>query len=108
MERVDGKLTLTIPVLQDSEYRELLEAIHHATEEMKTNVGEDFSNFISAMKTPIPKQLTSVPELFRYNDATDYIVMAIVREAYDKGLHLKGVDDCCPPVVLVYEMQSEG
>ena len=108
MERVDGKLTLTIPVLKESEYRELQEAIHHATEEMKKNVGEAFSTFISAMKTPIPKHLTSVPELFRYNDATGYIVMAIVREAYDKGLHLKGVDACCPPVVLVYETQSEG
>ena len=55
------------------------------------------------MKTPIPKHLTSVPELFRYYEATKYFVMSIVREAYDKGLHLQGVDYCCPPVVLVYE-----
>ena len=55
------------------------------------------------MKTPIPKHLTSVPELFRYHEATKYFVMSIVREAYDKGLHLKNVHYCCPPVVLVYE-----
>ena len=59
--------------------------------------------FIASMKTPIPKHLTSVPELFRYMEATAYFVMSIVREAYDKGLHLKDVDYCCPPVVLVYE-----
>ena len=55
------------------------------------------------MKTPIPKHLTSVPELFRYHEATKYFVMSIVREAYGKGLHLKDIDYCCPPVVLVYE-----
>ena len=60
--------------------------------------------FVSTMQTPIPKHLTSVPELFRYLEATSYFVMAIVREAYEKGLHLKDVDYCCPPVVLVYEV----
>ena len=103
MGHTDGKLTLKIPVLKENEYAELHAATNHATNEMKKIVGEDFSTFISTMKTPIPKHLTSVPELFRYSDATNYLVMAIVREAYNKGLHLKGVNYCCPPVVLVYE-----
>ena len=55
------------------------------------------------MKTPLPRHLTSVPELYRYHEATTYFVMAIVREAYNKGLHLKDVDYCCPPIVLVYD-----
>ena len=59
------------------------------------------------MKTPIPKHLTSVPELFRYHEATKYFVMSIVREAYNKGLHLKDVDYCCPPAVLVYACEGE-
>lgn len=29
--------------------------------------------------------------------------MTVVREAYEKGLYLKNVNDCCPPVVLVYD-----
>ena len=99
----EGKLTLKIPVLKENEYHELLTAISNATDEMKQKVGEDLSNFVSTMKTPVPKHLTSVPELFRYGDATNYLVMATVREAYNRGLHLKGVDYCCPPVVLVYE-----
>mgnify|MGYP004557393873 CR=1 FL=1 len=56
---------------------------------------------MSSLKTPIPKHLTSVPELFRYMEATAYFVMSIVREAYNNGLHLKDVDYCCPQVVLV-------
>ena len=68
--------------------------------------GAEFDAFISKMKTPVPKHLTSVPELYRYGNATSFLVMASVREAYEKGLHLKGVDYCCPPVVLVYEDES--
>ena len=78
-------------------------AIKNATEEIKSAIGEEYTAFIMSMKTTIPKHLESVPELFRYSDATKYFVMSIVREAYGEGLHLRGVDYCCPPVVLVYE-----
>ena len=70
----------------------------------KCNSRSDAQDLVGdTLKTPLPKHLTSVPELFRYIEATAYFVMAILREAYNKGLHLKGVDQCCPPVVLVYE-----
>ena len=90
-------------MLKKAEYAELCTAIKNATEEIKIAIGEEFTAFITSLKTPIPKHLTSVPELFRYMEATAYFVMSIVREAYDKGLHLKDVDYCCPPMVLVYE-----
>ncbi len=99
----DGKPCLKIPVLKNSEYNEIHAAITWATDELKKTVGEDLSRFVSTLKTPIPRHLISVPELFRYSDATNYLVMSIVREAYEKGLHLQGVDYCCPPVVLVFE-----
>ena len=70
---------------------------------MKAAIGKEFASYVTTMKAPVPKHLTSVPELYRYHDATKYFVMAIIREAYDKGLHLKDVDYCCPPVILVYE-----
>ena len=97
-----NKLCVKIPVLKKAEYEELCDVIKTATEEIKSAIGEEFTSFIASMKTPIPKHLTSVPELFRYHEATKYFVMSIVREAYEKGLHLKGVDYCCPPVVMVY------
>ncbi|MGM9598055.1 MAG: sigma-70 family RNA polymerase sigma factor [Eubacteriales bacterium] len=100
---MQNKICVKIPVLKNTEYEEMCAVIKSATEEIKSAIGEEFTTFITSMKTPIPKHLTSVPELFRYHEATKYFVMAIVREAYDKGLHLKDVDYCCPPVVLVYE-----
>ena len=99
----EEKLCVKIPVLKKTEYDEMCAAIKNATEEIKAAIGEEFTAFIASMKTPIPKHLTSVPELFRYHEATKYFVMSIVREAYGKELHLKDVDYCCPPVVLVYE-----
>lgn len=97
-----NKLCVKIPVLKRAEYDELCAVIKSATEEIKLAIGEEFTTFISSMKTSIPKHLTSVPELFKYGEATRYFVMSIVREAYNKGLHLKDVDYCCPPVVMVY------
>lgn len=101
--RTEDKLCVKIPVLTKAEYDEIYAVIKTATEEIKATIGDEFTAFITSLKTPIPKHLTSVPELFRYMEATAYFVMSIVREAYDNGLHLKDVDYCCPPVVLVYE-----
>ena len=101
--RTEDKLCVKIPVLKKTDYDEMCALIKYATEEIKATIGEEFTTFITSLKTPVPKHLTSVPELFRYMEATAYFVMSIVREAYDKGLHLKDVDYCCPPVVLVYE-----
>ena len=92
-----------IPVMEKAAYQEICNAIQTATDEMKFAIGKEFSSFVSSMKTRIPKHLKTVPELYRYINATKYIVMAIVREAYNKKLHLKDVDYCCPPIVLVYE-----
>ena len=98
-----GKLSVAIPVLKNTEYEKVNAAIKCATESLKTAIGEDFSAFVSSKKTPVPKHLTSVPDLFRYGDATNYFAMTVVRKAYENGLHMKNVDYCCPPVVLVYD-----
>lgn len=98
-----GKLRVAIPVLKKSEYEKVNAAIKRATENLKAAIGEEFSAFASSKKTPVPKHLTSVPELFRYGDATNYFAMTVVRKAYENGLHMKNVDYCCPPAVLVYE-----
>ncbi len=92
-----------IPVMEKVSYQEVCALVQTAVEEIKAAIGDEFTAFIMPMKAWIPKHLTSVPELYRYHYAAKYFVMAIVREAYGKGLHLKNVDACCPPVVLVYE-----
>ena len=98
-----GKPYVKIPVIEKTAYQELCKAIKAATDEIKSAIGKEFSAFITPLKTKIPRHLTTVPELYRYCNATEYFVMAIVREAYSKKLHLKDVNYCCPPVVLVYE-----
>ena len=98
----DGKPCVTIPVVCKEEYEQVNAVIRWATEQINAAIGEEFAAFIATMKTATPKHLTSVPELFKYREATVYFVMSIVREAYEKGLHLQGVDYCCPPTILVW------
>lgn len=100
----EDKPYVNIPVITKNDYERILAIIKATTEQIKSTIGAEFSTFTDSMKTPIPRHLTSVLELFRYHNATEYFVMAIVREAYEKGLHLMCVDYCCPPVVLVYAM----
>ena len=105
--QTEGKPYVKIPVLEASVYREICTLIRAATAELTATVGKRFAAFTATMKAPIPKHLTSVPTLYRYFTATNYFVMAIVREAYEKQLHLQGVQECCPPVVLVYELDPQ-
>ena len=102
IKTVNNKLTLSIPVLKSSEYDEVCSVIGEAVGKLKASLGDELQSFAISMKTTVPKHLTSVPELFRYIDATNYLEMSVVREAYEKGLHMKKVNYCCPPVVFVY------
>ncbi len=99
----DNKPYVKIPILKKDSYDEVIALIKTTTAEISTAIGDEYVAFISTMKTPIPKHLTSVPELFKHLNGGAYFVMATVREAYEKGLHLKGVDYCCPPAVLIWE-----
>jgi len=101
-----NKPCVAVPVLSTAEYEEMCAVIKNAVNEINFAIGKEFESFIASMETPIPKHLTSVPEGYRFIDATNYFVMAIVREAYGKGLHLKDVDYCCPPVVMVWKAEE--
>ena len=103
IKREDGVNRVAIPVLTAAEYGEFAALLHETTALIDRAIGDEFRTFIVTMKTPIPKHLTSVPKLYQYTRASIFFVMSIVREAYEKGLHLQGVDYCCPPVVLVFE-----
>lgn len=93
-----------IPVLTRETYDKLLNLIGNATNILKSELGNDYAKLLKENIIDVPPHLKSVPDLYRYIPATNYIVMAIVREAYERGLHLSGVDYCCPPAVLVYQL----
>ena len=60
---------------------------------------EEEEYFSSEDAAKIRKELNHIA----YGDATNYFAMIVVRKAYENGLHMKNVDYCCPPVVLVYD-----
>jgi len=100
----DGvRISVDIPVMNRETYQAVNEIIESAYSALFRELGEDYKAYLRGNMIPIPSHLKSVPDCFRYSPATKYIVMAAVRQAYDKGLHLKDVDYCCPPVVLVYD-----
>ena len=100
--REDGALKVDIPVMERAVYGELLQTIDAATCRLHAVLGEAFGAFLKGQAVRLPAHLTSVPLDKRYMPATAYIEMAVVIEAYERGLHMRGVDYCCPPAVLVY------
>lgn len=98
-----GKVRVDIPVMNRENYRKINDIIDLAYENLMKQIGSDYKKYLKGNMLDIPKHLKSVSDAYRYSPATSYIVMAAVRKAYEKGLHLKDVDYCCPPVVFVYD-----
>lgn len=97
----DG-LKLDIPHMNAEQYWNLMSLVDETVEALDAAVGEDFRAFVKKGRIPIPAHLDSVPIGLQYRNSTVYMEMAIVREAYEKGLHMKGVDFCCPPMIVVF------
>lgn len=98
----DDGYAVDIPVLSAEEYGDAERLMNAATGRLLDSLGGAYTEFLSGHKLPLPPHLKSVPDLFRYTPATKYLVMGTVREAYGRGLHLRDVNYCCPPLVLVY------
>ncbi len=96
-----NELSLGIPSLSPEEYERLRGKISDCGERLKVELGKEYHEFLRGQKIPVPKRLAGISEVYRYYPATRHIVMLVVREAYERGLHMKGVDYCCPPVVFV-------
>lgn len=99
--RDESGLKLGIPAICPEEYDALRGAISQCNDQMKDALGKEYREFLRGQMISIPKRLAGISEVYRYYPATQHIVMLIIREAYEKGLHLKGVDYCCPPAVFV-------
>lgn len=98
-----GKVTVDIPVLDRKEYKGVEAAVGAAVERLKKELGDELGAFLKCSMLQVPAYLKNVLDVHRLLPATRYLVMAAVRKAYEKGLHLQDVDYCCPPVVLVFE-----
>lgn len=101
LKRSENGFDIDIPVLSRQDYNELDRLISKTFQGLELVLGKAYSDFLKNSALELPKHLDSIPKVFRYLPATNYIVMAIVRLAYERGLHLSKVDYCCPPVILV-------
>ena len=101
--RENGKLEVDIPVMNRDEYKELESHIKIAYDKLVSELGDEYRAYLANNMIEIPSHIKSIKQVDRYMPATIYLVMAVIRQAYNKGLHLADVDYCCPPVVLVYD-----
>lgn len=102
-----GVLKVDIPVMDKATFRALLGRIDGAVSELRRLLKDSFDGFLKGSAVRLPAHLTGVPRDLLYMPATAYIAMAVVREAHARGLHMQGVDYCCPPVILVYEKKPD-
>lgn len=98
-----GRVTVDIPVLKIAEYGDMGKAVGAAVERLKRELGDELEAFLNGSMLQVPAYIKNVLDVHKLLPANKYLVMATVRRAYEKGLHLQDVDYCCPPVVLVYE-----
>lgn len=98
-----GALTVDIPVLTRAEYAAVAALSEDAAGILSTTLGDALNAFMHSFAVRLPPHLTSVPEFRRYEPAVACIEMAVVREAWSRGVHMQGVEYCCPPVVLEAE-----
>ena len=102
LKKENGTLRPDIPVLNREAFARFSQIIRDATEELDAAVGEDFRAFLRGQALQVPPHLSHVQLPYRLKCSTQCFAMGVVREAYERGLHLAGVDYCCPPVVLEY------
>lgn len=104
LTRDGDRLLPGIPILSEGEYMALDGLIQKAVEDLKTAIGVPFHEYLKGAAEWVPPHLNkeAVPDIYRYKRATICFVMAAVRKAHEVGIHMKGVDYCCPPMVLTY------
>ena len=103
LTRENGALQTDVPVLSSAEYAQTEAAIDRARRRLEEVLGEAYRSYLKDNRIEVPARLCGVPLYCLYEPATTYLVMGVIREAYERKLHLADVDYCCPPVVLVYD-----
>ena len=98
----DEKLKINIPVISVQDRLDICEL----SEKYDSIISERFHDrFMELMKNPVklPKHLKSVPNRLRYMDCCSYFPSAVIVEARERGLFLKGYDKPAPAVMLCVE-----
>ncbi len=104
LRREGGHLRPAIPILSGAEFDRLSNTVASAVEALHPILGANLHAHLKGAAVWVPPHLndTSVPPLFRIRGATECFVMAVVRRAHAAGIHMQGVEACCPPAVLCF------
>ena len=102
LERLpDGKLKLNVPVLSNVDKK----AFYDLMEEYADKLSKAFhDDYLKMIKNPVivPKHLQKdVPGFLRYLNTCCFFPSALIYEARNRGLFLKGYDKPVPPVLMV-------
>ncbi len=90
-----------IPVLSPAVF-DACEKICLAEAEKAADVlDEEFAQWLLSCKKRVPKHIPETTAQQAYFRALSGFEAAVSYDLYSAGVHLKGVDFCCPPVVLV-------
>lgn len=101
--REDDRLLPGIPVLRDDEFKAVRALTNEASAALSATLSEAFRALMHRAAVQLPPHLTGVPEFRRCQPAIFAFELAVERAAWERGLHMRGVDACCPPVVMVWE-----
>lgn len=100
----EGKLILNVPVLSMGEKGQFYELTGAYTDKLCTVFHDQF---ITMIKNPVvvPKQIQAdVPDFLRYINTCCYFPSALIYEARERGLFLKGYEKPVPPVILFVDV----
>ena len=100
--REGDRLLPDIPVLSETEYAAIGALIDQTAEALRSAVGAAFAAMMTRAEVEVPPHLQSVPSFRRRQPAIFAFELAVEREAHTRGLHMQGLDGCCPPMVLVW------
>ncbi|MGN1346610.1 MAG: RNA polymerase sigma factor [Eubacteriales bacterium] len=104
--REDGVLKVDIPTLSSVEYWQMLDPLVGETRDaLIAELSGAYCDFLRNTRILLPEHLKgspNVPDYLLYRCSNDCILMAVVRKACEKQLHLHDVDFCCPPMVFLY------
>ena len=95
-----GKLILNVPVLSMGEKKQFYNLMGVYTDKLCTKFHDQF---ITMIKNPVevPKQIRAdVPDFLRYINTCCYFPSALIYEARERGLFLKGYEKPVPPVIM--------
>ena len=100
----NGKLILNVPILSMDEKKQFYELMGAYSDVLCT---EFHDSFITMIKNPVmvPKQIQAdVPDFLRYINTCCYFPSALIYEARERGLFLKGYEKPVPPVILFVDV----